>query len=842
MIPVKPEVRKHLQDFFTPLMAEERQRRALVKAALGGTTLLQRVDWAGNGYQFSVELIDSLADTDVEIMPGVSPLALLLEECRQVVGLERQAEIDALCRTLRTQSSALDSAVCPFPGLEPFSEAQAPFFCGRTRELWDLVQMMGASQQRFVCVIGASGSGKSSLVAAGLVPALRRGALPASGEWLIVRALTGKLTDPFLSVSLALDPILEKAGYRPDVVARKLAGSAEEREEIVSALLCERAESSEWLLFVDQMEELFTLVEPSKVAPFVAFLDTVAAHDRVRVVAALRADFYPACLAHEPLLRRLRRASFPLGPPSLLALYQMITEPAEAAGLSFEHGLAERIAEDTGTAPGALALMAYALRELWRKRVGVNLTNVVYQQLGGVNGAVARRATEVFQRLSEDAHLALPEVFRDLVTVGEDQTVTRVRAALDRAGATPAARELIEAFANSDARLLVKSGSHREATVEVAHEALFSAWEPLARWIEQRRSDLELRRRMQVAAREWERAGYDPTHLWPHERLAPVQETLTRLGVERIRLDEPTRSFLRPEAERLLEELELSATSHYRRAEIGDRLDRIGDPRPGVGLGSEGVPDIVWCEVQGGSVTLEKSAGTFQVERFFIAKYPVTYRQYKAFLDDPEGYRHKRWWKGLKHEPDPGEQYRPVGNCPADRVSWYDAVAYSRWLSGRLGYRVQLATEWQWQQVANGGRSQYEYPWGSDWLERRANTAGSRLSRTTAVGMYPDGAPLENCGERVLDLVGNVLEWCLNSFDDPSYILPGSLKGEDRRAVRGGSWDFDEDFARCAYRSGSRPDDRSYDGGFRLVRVSPRPPKRRSTNAPPSGPSRAEPL
>ena len=815
--PLSLEVGKHLRDFLVPLMAEERQRRALVKAALPGAPVLQRIDWAGNGYQFTVELIEVLAGSTFEPLPGLSPLAALLEECRQVVGLERQSEIDWLCAALRPQPRAPGSAVAPFPGLQPFSEAQAPFFFGRGREVRDLVQMMRAPDNRYICVIGASGSGKSSLIAAGLIPALRQGALPGSQDWLIVRAVPGKLIDPFMSVALALDPMLEKSGYRPDATARKLAGTEADRGEVIHALLRERTGGSELLLFLDQLEELFTLVLPDRVAPFVAFLDAAASHERVRVVAALRDDFYPACLAYEPLVRHLRTGSFPLGPPSLLALYRMITEPAASAGLVFEPGLAERIVEDTGTDSGVLALMAYALHELWWRRAGDRLTDAVYEDFGGVKGAVARRASEVFEKLSDDARSALPHVFRDLVTVGENQRVTRARAPLSRVGANSAARELIEAFADGDARLLVRSGDDREVTVEVAHEALFSAWEPLANWIEQRKTSLELRRRVQVAAADWARSGYDTTHLWPHERLAPVYEALANLGVERSALDEPLRSFLLPEAERLLEELERLDTTHYRRAEIGDRLDRIGDPRRGVGLRSDGLPDIVWCEVPGGILTMEDNVGTFLLEPFCIARYPVSYRQYRSFLEDSEGYRSAQWWDGLKHEPDPGEQYRLIGNCPAENVSWYDAMAYCRWLSSRLGYWVRLPTEWQWQQAARGDQAQYEYPWGPNWIEGCANTSETRLGRTTSVGMYPPGAAQQHGRLPILDLAGNVWEWCRNKFEQVSDVSPG---GDAQRALRGGSWVDLRGNARCACRLRGRAGYRGYDYGFRLVRSS----------------------
>ena len=278
-------------------------------------------------------------------------------------------------------------------------------------------------------------------------------------------------------------------------------------------------------------------------------------------------------------------------------------------------------------------------------------------------------------------------------------------------------------------------------------------WPRLAEWIGERADDLRLWRQAQAAAAEWERSERNASHLWPHERLVPVQDTLSRLAIDRATLPEPARSFLRPEAERLLEELERPETSHYRRAEIGDRLDRIGDPRPGVGLRPDGLPDIVWCEIPAGAITLEGVNGRFEVGPFLIAKYPVTYRQYRIFLDDPTGYRDQRWWEGLQREAEPGEQYRPTGNCPAENVSWYDAMAYCRWLSARLGYEVRLPTEPEWQQAATGGNPGNEYPWGPAWVDGCANTDESRLSRTTAVGMYPrrrvSAGGARPCGQRL---------------------------------------------------------------------------------------------
>jgi hypothetical protein len=347
--------------------------------------------------------------------------------------------------------------------------------------------------------------------------------------------------------------------------------------------------------------------------------------------------------------------------------------------------------------------------------------------------------------------------------------------------------------------------------LEVAHEALLREWPRLAGWIAERADDLRLLARAEADADEWSRRGRDADHLWPHERLGPLAEAMARLGVARKTLREPARSFCEPEAERLLRELEPTGTSHQRRAWIGERLDRIGDPRPGVGVKENDTPDIAWCAIAPGSVTIEGQRTPTDVPAFHIAKYAVTYRQYTAFLDARDGYGNAELWEGLRRENEPGDQYRKIRNHPAENVSWFDATAFSRWLSQRLGFDVRLPTEAEWQLAASGGRSENVYPWGPEWLEGLANTWESRLSRTTAVGMYPHGVPKD----RPMDMAGNVWEWCSDPCD------PKKRDRGSGRVLRGGSWHYDLAGARASARSAYAPDDRYDDIGFRVVSVSP---------------------
>jgi formylglycine-generating enzyme required for sulfatase activity len=234
------------------------------------------------------------------------------------------------------------------------------------------------------------------------------------------------------------------------------------------------------------------------------------------------------------------------------------------------------------------------------------------------------------------------------------------------------------------------------------------------------------------------------------------------------------------------------------------------DNRPGVGLRADGVPDIDWVDIPGGRVVLEGSAGEQTLKDFAIARYPVTHRQFQAFIDAADGYRNAAWWEDLEAQ-EPAAPYWSEANAPRETVSWYEAVAFCRWLSARLGYAVRLPTEFQWQQAATGGDAQREYPWG-DWKEGRCNSDESGLERTSAVGLYPHGSWTDG----PLDMAGNVWEWCLNKFDKPKNDRID--RSADWRVLRGGSWDDVSGRCRAAYRYHYSPGYRSYLIGFRLLR------------------------
>jgi formylglycine-generating enzyme required for sulfatase activity len=268
------------------------------------------------------------------------------------------------------------------------------------------------------------------------------------------------------------------------------------------------------------------------------------------------------------------------------------------------------------------------------------------------------------------------------------------------------------------------------------------------------------------------------------------------------------------------------------------------DSRPGAGLRADGLPDIDWVEVPEADAQGRREFIYQEDERrveptFWMARFPVTHAQYQAFA--AAGYADGRWWEGLDAPEDvrraPAEQRFPFWNHPRERVSWYEAVAFCRWLSSRAeerrdllppalrgvrSWRISLPTEWQWEKAARGHDGR-RYPWGGaeyrsgyanideTYAEDKRKPVGKHyLQKTSAVGMYPQGAsPYGIC-----DLCGNVWEWCLDERANPHHIQEA---GPELRVLRGGAWSFTFDFAAAAVRPGRNPSYRGDGVGFRVV-------------------------
>jgi len=408
------------------------------------------------------------------------------------------------------------------------------------------------------------------------------------------------------------------------------------------------------------------------------------------------------------------------------------------------------------------------------------------------------------------------------VTVDHRGIATRERADMEKIGFNEVYTEFINAFTN--ARLLVQSRGEQGAVVEVAHEAIFKSWDRLSDWIEVTRGDLYLLRQMERAARLWNEKGKSKDFLWLGEKGQELQDVLQRMQPT---LTELEKLFSRPEQEHLIEELQNHGTTHARRSEIGIRLDVIGDHRKGVGLRSDHLPDIEWLPIPRGIVQINDTS--FTVESFYIGKYPITYIQFQSFLDHDSGFNNDDWWIDLPdafRKQKMREQLHKFSNNPRDNVSWYQALAFTRWLSSYLpvdGYPdltmstdmkkrwgIRLPTEWEWLQAATAGDSSNVYPWGKKWDECKCNTLEAGLNRPVAVGMYPDG----NSSLGVMDLAGNIREWCLNEYTGFGIKIDREI---NNRASRGGSYFSTKDFAQCKARYCDDPDEQPSDDGFRVV-------------------------
>ncbi|MGD2059876.1 MAG: BTAD domain-containing putative transcriptional regulator, partial [Acidimicrobiia bacterium] len=395
----------------------------------------------------------------------------------------------------------------PYKGLEPFDETDQAVFYGRDDVIEALLDSVRA--RGLTAVVGASGSGKSSVVMAGLVPELRREALPGSDEWFIVRMVPG--TDPFEEfrqslLGTAMGRLSATEGDR----AREL------RYAFAQALDGPRSQA---VLIVDQFEELFSsVVDPATRKQFIDnLIDLAADHThRVRVVVTVRADFADRPLAQPLLGDLMSRGSILLAPMRPEQVEEVIRAPATRVGVQVEPGLVAEVIRDVSSSPAYLPLLQYVLSELFEMRTEDRLTVSAYRSLGGVQGVLERRAEETFASLSAGAREASRQLFLRMVHLGEGGEETRRRLPLIELhglGGRAEADEALSAF--SRARLLTydRDPVTRAPTVEVAHETVIRHWARYRIWIDEARADLLAHRRVSAAARTWEQSGEDPSYL-----------------------------------------------------------------------------------------------------------------------------------------------------------------------------------------------------------------------------------------------------------------------------------------------------------------------------------------
>jgi WD40 repeat protein/DNA-binding SARP family transcriptional activator len=515
-------------------------------------------DPEGNAYLGDFLIRGGPAPDPRKDIRGLAQLAKrLLPNERSFADLAERAEVgsdapdaDALAaaarRALEPTATAAPRRVeerNPYKGLRPFTEVDARDFFGREGLIRRLVARLGEAGpgSRFLAVVGASGSGKSSVVRAGLVPAIRDGALGGPEDPFVAEMFPGEHPIDELEAALlriAVHPV-------PRLRERLDSGS----RGLLEAVDLVAPGEAEVVVVVDQFEEAFTLTTDEREREL--FLESlrVAAADpesRLRVIVTLRADFYDRPLVYPRFGELLAEGTEAVPPLTPDELERAIRGPAERIGVRPEPGLVAEMIADVAHQPGALPLLQYALTELFEHRDEDRLTLVAYRQIGGIAGALSARADGIYKSTEPHGRRATKQVFLRLVALGEGRQDTRRRVPRGELDALDVDQEAIEGAVNTFAghRLLTfdREPSTREPTVEIAHEALLSAWERLRTWIDDAREDLRQERGLARAAAEWRGSGGDPSFLLRGARLEQLESwaATTDLAIGR-----PERSYLK---------------------------------------------------------------------------------------------------------------------------------------------------------------------------------------------------------------------------------------------------------------------------------------------------------
>lgn len=431
-------------------------------------------------------------------------------------GIDDTSAIEAMARVVlgerASPSPTTSVALCPYRALRAFREEDASIFFGREAFATELLQQ--ALSQPLVAVVGPSGCGKTSVVQAGLLPLLRR-EHPPSSTWDAVIFSPGRR--PFHNLAAALvsmweaesgetQQLREAEGLGNDLVSRKVS-----LEAAVNLALKKSSGSDRLLMVVDQFEELFTLVPEIERRSFVKSLLELVSVTPVTILLTLRADFYGKAIdLSRDLSDRMQRGQVNLGLMTRVELRRAIENPAGAVGLEFESGLTERILEHIEDEPGNLPLLEFALTELWEMRQGQLLTNEKYDEIGGVEGAISKRAELQFTKLATEQQGAALRLMSRLARVAaatEEGSDTRQRVRLSELDESLQA--VVQSFVS--ARLLVtnRNAATDEDTVEVAHEALIRAWARLKTFLDKDREFYLWRQRLDLKKEEWQKAGMD---------------------------------------------------------------------------------------------------------------------------------------------------------------------------------------------------------------------------------------------------------------------------------------------------------------------------------------------
>jgi len=473
--------------------------------------------------------------------------------------------------THRTSGAAAVPVVNPFKGLRAFGEDDASVFFGRERLVADVLRRITGGT-RLVALVGPSGSGKSSVVRAGVIPAIRKGDLSGERTWMVAQMVPG--AHPFAELEVAL---LRASLDAPDSLREQLA--APETGMLRACLMLLPDVESRLLLVIDQFEELFTLVEDEEVrrrflTQLIPVLDDP--HRRIVVVVTLRSDFYSQPLAYPEFGARLGDGvvnTVSLLPDELESAAQ---EPAAKVNVSLQPALLAALLADVADQPGALPLFQFVLTDLFDRRVGDTLNLDTYREMGRIEGAVTRRAEDVYAVLEEDQQTAVKQLFLRMVTIVDGNRLGRRRVPASEITTLDvdvvALGAVVDLYTQHRLLTLDRDQVTGAPTVEVAHEALLDEWVRLRGWIEEARDDIRRHGKLRSAMVEWHEADQDPGYLLSGTRLEGYERWV---GGSVVQLTADERAYLEAsvrvrgqneaiEAKRLTTEARLARTAKRR--------------------------------------------------------------------------------------------------------------------------------------------------------------------------------------------------------------------------------------------------------------------------------------
>ncbi len=423
-------------------------------------------------------------------------------------------------------TTELRGARNPYKGLATFEETDAGDYFGRETQVEQLTQrlqvMTANNVPRLICLVGASGSGKSSLVRAGLIPAVREGTVP--GDWYVTVMTPG--ASPIQNLVEAINSVAIRG--MPDFVER-LQEAPDAFPDIVTSVIPANANL---LIVVDQLEEVFTqAIANSDSDRFLDMLALAATHQnsRIHIICTLRADYYEPPLTHPAFSVALQAGTEVVLPMAHADVVRVIEAPARGANLVLEHGLSQLIANDVRSANAPLPLLQFALAGLYDKRQGNVLTIAAYQALGGVTGALANHAETVFKAFEGKQEHLTQKLFLRLVFLPlNGKPVRRRMSQLDLnemfTHNSDGLKSALDVFSRSRLLTYDRDPQTRIPTVEIAHEALLTAWQRLAGWIDDARESLHTHQRLQSAVLDWEAANCHDSFLAVGARLAQLEQ------------------------------------------------------------------------------------------------------------------------------------------------------------------------------------------------------------------------------------------------------------------------------------------------------------------------------